>query len=227
MRMKDVRRLMVLLVALREALACDWMLPVDVPDRRDLESVQTTAIGDFGHLRDARPGVPAHHHAGCDIARIGSVDEDAPVFAASCGRVVSIRGDGPFAQIIIYHPEDSVWTVYEHVAGILAHLGQTVTAATPLARIMNRRELNRYGWHFNHLHFEVMRCEPMAMNPTSESPERRYRTYGTECRTLEELNARYWDPLLYLKRQGPRGQEKVAERRQDEKRPFIPRKEGP
>ncbi|MFH0920973.1 MAG: M23 family metallopeptidase [Fibrobacterota bacterium] len=191
----------VLFFAVGVASCCDWLLPVDVPDRKDTAAIRITPIGAFGNPRKARLGVPAHYHSGYDIARVGSVDADAPVFAASCGKVVSMREDGPFAQIILYHPDDHVWTVYEHVSGILVHVGQDVTEKTPLARIMNRKELNRYGWHFNHLHFEVLRCEPRRMQSSAGLSERFYRTYGTECSTLMKLHEKYLDPLSFLKMQ--------------------------
>lgn len=136
-----------------------WRLPVDChPD-----SVRLTRIGEFGLLRRARPGIPAHLHTGVDIRRPSNNYLDEPVYPVARGRVVSLRGDGPYAQLIIEHrlkDSGSLWSVYEHVAGIACTLGDSVDPDRPIARFMSRTELNRHGWQFDHLHPEVMRIAP-------------------------------------------------------------------
>jgi len=174
----------------------NWRCPVDChPD-----SIRLTAIGAFGLWRKARPGIPAHLHAGVDIVRPSKNYDDEPIYPVSRGRVVGLRDDGPYAQIIIEHgtePGDTLWSVYEHIAGIACRLGDSASPSRPIARFMNRRELNRYGWQFDHLHLEIMKARPRAEAP----PGRRFRllTYGLTCYSREELESRYIDPLEFIK----------------------------
>lgn len=175
-----------------------WRLPVDC----HVDSVRLTAIGAFGLGRRARPKVPAHLHTGVDLARPSGNYRDEPVFPASSGVVVSLRDDGPYAQIIIEHDPPGaamVWTVYEHVAGISCALGDTVSPDRPMARFMSRRELDRHGWQFDHIHFEALKVRPPLRRPEPRLPHCRYRTYGLVCRSGEELAARYYDPLVFLR----------------------------
>lgn len=98
-----------------------WYLPIGVTDRQSTDGIELTAIGTFGKMRKARPGIPAHHHTGVDFKRPNNNYTDEPIYPAAKGKVISMRDDGPYAQIIIEHTmADSVklWTVYEHVAGI-------------------------------------------------------------------------------------------------------------
>jgi len=174
-----------------------WRLPVDCR----LDSVRLTRIGAFGRLRQARPGVPAHLHTGVDIVRPSANYRDEPVYPAFPGVVISLRADGPYAQIILEHcPSDSqsLWTVYEHVSGIRCGLGDTVAPDRPMARFMDRRELDRHGWQFDHLHFEVMKRRPVTRPPDARLPFCRYRTFGLTCFSESDLAGRYHDPLLFL-----------------------------
>jgi murein DD-endopeptidase MepM/ murein hydrolase activator NlpD len=93
--------------------------------RRKLEKF--SKIGQFGLMRKARPGIPAHYHTAADFMRPSGNYEDEPIFPAARGIVISQRNDGPFAQVIIEHTEsDTVWTVYEHLAGVKAVVGDTI-----------------------------------------------------------------------------------------------------
>ncbi len=193
--------LMALLVVSEQSPA--WRLPVNChPD-----SVRLTRIGDFGRLRRARPGIPAHLHTGVDIARPSRDYRHEPVYPAAVGVVVSLRDDGPFAQLIVEHCLDGgakVWTVYEHVSGIACALGDTVSPERPLARFMDRRELDRYGWQFDHLHFEVMKSRPRPRPFDPRLPYCRYETFGLRCFDREEIERNYWHPLIFLKIAGDR-----------------------
>jgi len=79
------------------------LLPVDYGDRKDISRVQLTEIGEFGLMRKARVGIPAHFHTGIDIKRPGNNYHDEPIFPIAPGRVISKRTDGPYAQLIIEH----------------------------------------------------------------------------------------------------------------------------
>jgi hypothetical protein len=181
--------------------ALEWYLPVNTPDRRSWSTIELTAIGRFGLQRAARPGVPAHLHTGVDIKRPSRNYSDEPVYPAARGIVVSRRDDGPFAQIIVEHRQRDgtrVWTVYEHVAGITAAAGDTADPAQPMARFMTRRELDRYGWQFDHVHFEVLRQRPRAAQPSNALPMRFSRTYALECRDNATLLRHCHDPVAFL-----------------------------
>ena len=181
--------------------ALEWYLPVNTPDRRSWNDVKLTAIGRFGLQRKARPGVPAHLHAGVDIKRPGGNDADEPVFPAARGVVISMRDDGPLAQVIVEHRQSDgsiIWTVYEHVAGIAAAAGDTVDPVKPIARFMTRHELGRYGWQFDHLHFEVMREQPILTTPSKRLPQRFYQTYALACPDQRSLSRCYHDPREFL-----------------------------
>ncbi|MBD3240603.1 MAG: peptidoglycan DD-metalloendopeptidase family protein [Chitinivibrionales bacterium] len=184
-------------------VAREWLVPVAAADRRSWADIRLTAIGRFGELRKARPGIPAHFHTGVDIRRPSERYDHEPIFAAAAGTVVSVRDDGPFAQVLVEHllsSGDTVWTVYEHVAGIRISLGDRVGPRTPLARFMTISELEQYGWQFDHVHFEVMRKRPPALAPTDHLPQRRFGTYALMCYSREQLERRYFDPWVFLER---------------------------
>jgi murein DD-endopeptidase MepM/ murein hydrolase activator NlpD len=177
-----------------------WFLPIASGNRQSMEGVRLTALGAFGHDRKPRPTVPAHLHTGMDIRRPTGNYVDEPIFPAASGRVLSLRDDGPFAQIIVEHVDggDTLWTVYEHAAGISVRVGERVTPDKRMARFMTRGELDHLGWQFDHLHFEVMRRRPLAIAPSAKTPERRYDTYALTCRSRAKLDSCYFDPAKFL-----------------------------
>ncbi len=142
---------------LSQGLSEMWFTPVAAEDRSVWSALELTPIGAFGHIRPARPQVPAHLHTGIDIMRPQDNYTDEPVFPTFPGTVISKRDDGPYAQVIIEHAlpdRRSIWTVYEHVAGIAVSVGDSVNPDDPIARFMNEPELDRHGWQFNHVHKE-------------------------------------------------------------------------
>ena len=179
-----------------------WLLPVSTADRKTWQSVKLTRIGMFGLQRKARPGIPAHLHTGIDIRRPGANWHAEPIYPVFEGKVISLRDDGPFAQIIIVHKMPgggSVWTVYEHIAGITVSLDDFVSAHVPMARFMNKNELDKFGWQFNHVHLEILKHQPRLFKPTAQTPHRRYGTYSLECHTETELDKYYYNPIEFLK----------------------------
>ncbi len=179
----------------------DWLLPVSGKNRTTWKSVQFTHIGSYGLTRKARPGIPEHLHTGVDIKRPRPNYADEPILPAAPGTVMSVRDDGPFAQIIIEHrlpTGDPVWTVYEHIAGITVTVGDVVSPHKPIARFMNKEELDKYGWQFDHVHFEVLKVRPRALRPTDKTPLRFFGTYGPECYTASDLEKYYYDPISFI-----------------------------
>lgn len=137
--------------------AIDCWLPIYSNNRQLWETVQLTSIGPFGVLRRARPNIPAHLHTGIDFKRPNNNYENEYIFPTMSGKIISLRDDGPFSQIIIEHNHidpKAIWSVYEHVAGIIVAVGDSVGPYHPIARFMNRNELDQYGWQFDHFHFD-------------------------------------------------------------------------
>ena len=174
-------------------------LPVNSADRKSISGLSLSEIGQFGLLRKARPGIPAHYHTGIDIRRPGKNYNDEPVYPVCEGRVISIRRDGPYAQIIIEHQADvKFWTSYEHVAGIRVRLNESVRPSTPVARFMNREELDRYGWQFDHFHLEILKICPSVIRPDRSNPERRFSSYTLVCFTKKDLDKYFYNPVEFL-----------------------------
>ncbi|MBN1953125.1 MAG: M23 family metallopeptidase [Bacteroidales bacterium] len=189
-----------LILSFSVAEAQDFQLPILVPDRCSLEYIELTGIGSYGNMRKAREGIPAHYHTGIDIRRPGDNYEDEPVYPLCKGTVISVREDGPYAQVIIEHMDTlPFWTVYEHVAEVTVKAGDTVNSGLPIARFLNREELNQYGWHFDHFHFEVLKTKPVRLKPDPRTPDRYYASYNLVCYTPEDLRKYYFDPLEFLK----------------------------
>ena len=199
-------QLSLIIIISASPLACyqdggEILLPILTPTRTNIEALRLTTIGDFGLIRQAREGIPAHYHTGIDIQRPGENYWSEPVFSIAHGVVISIRNDGPFAQIIIEHTDPSgmlFWSVYEHISGIVVEYGQSVHSLEPIARFMNRDELNLYGWQFDHFHLEIMRIPPYKLKPVEPHPDRHYTTYALTCFSEEELYKRYFNPIDFF-----------------------------
>jgi hypothetical protein len=144
--------------------------------------------------------VSSHLHAGIDIRRPHRNYVDEPVYPIAGGTVISKRTDGPYAQLIIEHEigEKKFWSVYEHIAGISVGVASHVDPLVPVARFLNREELGKYGWQFDHMHLEVLREKPMPLKPVPKTPERFYRSYSLECTSPAMLNRYFYDPLDFF-----------------------------
>ena len=165
-----------------------------------MEDVQLTHIGQFGILREARPHVPAHYHTGIDIMRPHKNYEDEPIFPIARGVVMSKRDDGPYAQLILEHDlkQLTFWTLYEHISGITVEVGDSVQPDIPVARFMNESELNKYGWQFDHFHFEILRAEPLKVEYDPSKPDRYFGSYTLMCYTESDLNTYFYNPIEFF-----------------------------
>jgi len=183
------------------SLEFEYNLPINSPDRRSINSMELTKIGQFGLLRKERPGVPAHFHTGIDIKRPTQNYHEEPIFPIFEGIVISKRQDGPYAQLIIEHEnEHKFWTVYEHIAGIEVNLYEFVNPETPIARFMNKSELNKYGWQFDHFHFEILKTQPIRLNQNRLHPERLFASHTLQCYSKEDLEKYFYHPLNFLEK---------------------------
>ncbi len=95
---------------------------------------------------------------------------------------------------------EKLWTVYEHIAGIAVNLHAAVDPKIPIARFMNTEELNKYGWQFDHFHFEVLKVAPLKLNPGKSNPQRLFSSYSLVCFTKKDLEKYFYDPAEYLKK---------------------------
>ena len=175
----------------------EMFLPVAAGDRHSVESLRLTAIGTYGLRRAARTHVPAHLHTGIDIQRPHKNYVDEPVYPIARGKVISVRTDGPYAQIIIEHAcrSKSFWTVYEHIAGVRVAPDDSVDPGTPIARFMSRAELQKNGWQFDHVYFEALKVRPMSVPPDRLHPDRYFRSYSLVCYTNADLRKYFIDPM--------------------------------
>jgi hypothetical protein len=67
-----------------------------------------------------------------------------------------------------------------------------------IARFMNKEELDKYGWQFDHFHFELLKRKPIKINPSDKSPERFYNSYSLVCYNKIDLHNFYYDPIEYF-----------------------------
>lgn len=197
----EIAIFVLIILSIGKSFSQGFAMPVKYIDRKSSLSLQFTKIGHFGEIRKARPGIPEHLHTGVDIIRPFKNYIDEPVFSVSDGIVISIRDDGPFAQIIIEHNLENssqVWSVYEHISGINVELYQMVTSETIIARFMNKDELSKYGWQFDHLHLEIMKVKPVSRKPLQNNLQLHYSTYWSACSNNKDLNFYYVDPIDFI-----------------------------
>ncbi|MES2284868.1 MAG: M23 family metallopeptidase [Bacteroidota bacterium] len=175
-------------------------LPIGSGNRQDISMIRLTKIGQFGLIRKARPNVPEHYHTGIDIKRPSDNYESEPIFPIAKGIVISKRTDGPFANLIIEHEINGIklWTLYEHIAGVKVNVSDNVNSQTPIARFMNKAELDRFGWQFDHFHFELIKIKPSKIKPSNKNPERFFNSYSLICYSINDLNKYYFDPIEYF-----------------------------
>lgn len=175
-------------------------LPIKSADRQNVSSLQLTNIGQFGLVRKARTNIPEHYHTGIDIKRPTNNYRAEPIFPIAEGIIISKRTDGAYANLIVEHVIEGrkIWSLYEHIAGIKVNLHDVVSPELPIARFMNREELDRFGWQFDHFHFELLKVKPLKIQPTDKTPDRIYNSYSLICYTPKDLNRYYFDPLEYF-----------------------------
>jgi len=177
-------------------------LPIELTDRTNISMVKLSDIGEFGLMRKPRPNVPQHYHTGIDIKRPSNNYINEPIYPIAKGKVISKRDDGPYANIIIEHELNGIkfWSLYEHVAGIKVKVNDNVDPRISIARFMNKEELDKNGWQFDHFHLEILKVKPVPLKPTKNYPERFYNSYSLVCYTISDLEKYYYNPLKFLQR---------------------------
>lgn len=183
------------------SLQIQFFLPIQSSNRQDITKLQLTTIGQYGLIRKARVNIPEHYHTGIDIKRPARNYLNEPIFPVAVGKVISLRNEGPYAQIIIEHNDQGkkFWSLYEHVGGIFVKINETVLPSKPIARFMNKNELDKYGWQFDHFHLEILKVAPIPLKPDNKFPDRYYGSHTLTCYTKLELNKYFYDPGEFLK----------------------------
>ena len=178
----------------------NFLLPVNFNDRKNISLIRLTEIGEFSLYRKARKTVPGHLHTGIDIKRPVKNYNNEPIFSIAEGKVISIRTDGAYAQIIIEHQFENyqIWSLYEHIAGIKVKVNEVVGTKKTIARFMNKAELDKFGWQFDHFHLEILKLKPSALKPSKSQPERYYNSFSLICFNKEDLYKYYYDPMEFL-----------------------------
>lgn len=165
-----------------------WKLPLRTDSRKDLKSVFWEHDA---HFLAKRKG--GHFHTGIDIMNPkGGLCEK--IFAASRGEVVSIYTIEPNRGVMIKHilpSRETVYSVYVHVTNVQVKIGDIVTSDTVIATLMDKQQLNNFGWEYNHLHFEILKkprtCEIGKIL-----------SYSTKCRTIKEVEKHFYNPIDFL-----------------------------
>ncbi len=111
----------------------------------------------FGKRRGRRSNRPTFH-AGVDF----KAEKGDPVFAARAGvvdivvrdkrRLPGFRGYGN--AVVVYHPDEDLWSLYAHLSAVEVKAGQVVTAGEIVGAAGNTSN-NKFKGMGVHLHFEV------------------------------------------------------------------------
>lgn len=189
-----------MIITIISSLTLTVLVQIHSPVKADLHDIKLTEIGQFGLLRKPRPGIPAHFHTGIDIIRPTDNYLDEPIFPIARGKVISKRDDGPYANMIIEHEYKSLkfWSLYEHISGIIVNLNDNVITDQPIAHFLNKSELDRYGWQFDHFHLEILKVQPIKLEPNEEHPDLLFKAYSLVCYTEYDLDKYYYNPIEFL-----------------------------
>ncbi len=66
---------------------------------------------------------------------------------------------------------------------------------------MNKDELDRYGWQFDHVHLEILKKRPRPLTPSAKTPSRFFGTYWRECYNTADLEQYCYDTEEFLESQ--------------------------
>ncbi|OQX85538.1 hypothetical protein B6D60_07680 [candidate division KSB1 bacterium 4484_87] len=173
----------------------EWKLPLGTSNRQDLSTIYLEQDAYFEARRPSYDGIPAHLHTGIDMQINEPGGPGEPIYAIGKGKVVQITDPPPLRRIVIRHKllrDGFIWSVYLHVIDEKVAIGDRVTAETVIARRLNKYELDYFGWKYNHLHIEIMKFPPLNTNDT-------YRRRSYTCRTKNEVEHYFIDPLLFFR----------------------------
>ena len=63
---------------------------------------------------------------------------------------------------------------------------------------MNIGELDRYGWQFDHFHFEILKEQPIKLSVEKSKPNRLFASYTLVSYTQEDLHKYFYAPIDFL-----------------------------
>ncbi|MFO8062793.1 MAG: M23 family metallopeptidase [bacterium] len=176
-----------------------FYLPFRASDRRVLKDRYITPSGEYGIWRKPYNNIPGHFHSGIDFKNPGSrPGEIEPVFSCSSGRVVSVLNNGSSSSVIIRHRHNGgyIYSTYTHITDIVVSPGDSVSHRSVIASFIDKPHLDVWGEYLNHLHFEILKKEPMYIGIRQNT--KTYLSYSIECRTGKQLNELFYNPRLFF-----------------------------
>ncbi|MCX7735584.1 MAG: M23 family metallopeptidase [Candidatus Kapabacteria bacterium] len=165
--------------------ARNWYLPFETSNRLNPKTM--SVVSTFGSPRNSY--VKGHIHTGLDCIPKSS-GENVDIYSMSDGIVCSIHLAHPYITIVVKHKTISgeiIFTSYKHLAEVYVKTGDNVNHKTKLARLYTRKETKKYGGRYDHLHLEI-RKDFGDYGPASWA-----------TMTKEELNCRFYDPLIFIR----------------------------
>jgi murein DD-endopeptidase MepM/ murein hydrolase activator NlpD len=176
----------------------EWLLPLDTGNRLDWSTIVFESDAHFKALRRTGRYRGTRLHTGLDLqngGRMGTLGGPGEmVYAIAAGEVVKISGSLPNKRMVISHqlPDClTVWSSYLHIADPRVREGEQVTPQTVIARRLNTAELRRYGWGYNHLHFEIFKKLPVPRN-------NHYTWMSQFCYTSGQVDRYFFNPYDFL-----------------------------
>lgn len=163
-----------------------WYLPFQSGNRKKISSIKVISI--FGDHRDSY--VKGHIHTAIDINPAKPNAKLIPVYAMGNGVVCSVHLSENQKTVVVKHElanGNLVFTSYKHLKETYVSTGQQVDQNTKLARLFTTAESKKYGGDFHHLHLEI---------------RKKFDDYGCASWltfTTQQLNERFYNPLLFLK----------------------------
>ena len=168
-----------------------WRIPLGTKNRGDFSSIKWEKDAKF-----MSPRIGGHLHTGIDLMKYNR-NSEAKVYAASNGRVVSIYATEPNRSLMVMHKLETgeiIYSVYVHITDIQVSIGEIVDCNTIVGRLMNAEQLNKYGWEFNHIHFEILKSKPRIEDPG------KYLSYSVLCKTPKEVDAHFYNPVTFFQK---------------------------
>ncbi|MGY4384051.1 murein DD-endopeptidase MepM/ murein hydrolase activator NlpD [Pedobacter sp. UYP24] len=164
----------------------DWFLPFDAINRKDIKQIKIISI--FGDHRDSY--LKGHIHTAIDINPVNPKSKLIPVYAMANGIVCSVHlGENQKTVVVKHKLKDGsiMFSSYKHLKEVYVAQGMQVTPSTKLARLFTVQESKKYNGDYHHLHLEIRKA---------------FDDYGCASwltLTKEQLNARFYNPLSFLK----------------------------
>lgn len=168
------------------AVADSWLLPFDVPNRKDIKQMKVISI--FGDHRDSY--LKGHIHTAIDVNPAKPKSKYIGIYPMAKGVVCSVHlGENQRTVVIRHKLKDgkTIFTSYKHLKEVYVKNGQQVDQKVQLARLFTPSESKKYGGDYHHLHLEIRKS---------------FDDYGCASwltMNKQQLNLRFYNPLSFIK----------------------------